>query len=115
LDRLLKLMPALRALKFDQMRVTHGAAQYSPDLGFSAESMIGTEVVGTNQGAIVTSQGCPAIDRFVGAPTNTRPTRSLRLNFSRDRRCKRVAELFASQALQKKARRAPDLSYWSDE
>jgi hypothetical protein len=27
LDRLLKLVPALRALEFDQMRVTHGAAQ----------------------------------------------------------------------------------------
>jgi hypothetical protein len=59
LDRLLELMPALRALEFDQMRVTHGAGQRSAGLGISAESVTETRVVGTSQEAIVTSQGCP--------------------------------------------------------
>jgi hypothetical protein len=40
-DRLFELMPALRALEFDEVRVTHGVAQYSIDLGISAKSMIG--------------------------------------------------------------------------
>jgi hypothetical protein len=63
-DRLLKLMPALRALEFDQMRVAHGAEQNNADLATSAKSMIGTTLVGASQKAICHLRVFPPLISF---------------------------------------------------
>ncbi|MGA9566845.1 MAG: hypothetical protein WBS19_15070 [Candidatus Korobacteraceae bacterium] len=69
-DRLLEFMPALRALEFDQVRVTHGAAQYGIDLRISAKGVIGTATVGTKP--ICLLSGVSAVDLVLPVADQTR-------------------------------------------